>query len=72
VDVGLEVEVDVPELALDVVEADEGRFERLGSATKVAVVPVSFLQTDCVAVAAPATKFTAAHYVLLVNYPVDH
>jgi len=55
--VGLEVEVP----ALDVAEAVAGRLERAVSATNDAVVPVSFLQADCVA-PTPVTKFTARHW----------
>jgi hypothetical protein len=60
----VEPELDVPGVLLDVDEAAEGRLDSEGSATKLAVVPVSFEQTDCVAVAAPATKLTAAHWMI--------
>lgn len=49
-------------MPIDLVGAAEGRLESEVSATKLAVVPVSFVQTDCVAVEAPATNLTAAHW----------
>ncbi len=64
----VELDVDVPEVLLDVDEVAEGRLESEGSATKLVVVPVSFEQTDCVTVAAPATKLTAAHWMKLAFY----
>jgi hypothetical protein len=54
-EVGLEVVV--PEL---VALAVEGKLDRAASATKEAVVLVSFLQEACVA-PTPVTKLTAAH-----------
>jgi hypothetical protein len=55
-EVGLEVAV--PEL---VALAVEGKLDRAASATKEAVVLVSFLQEACVA-PTPVTKLTAAHW----------
>jgi hypothetical protein len=60
VEVAVEVAVPVLVPVLDVAAAEAGRLERTGSATKVAVVPVSFLQTDC-GPPTPVTKFTARH-----------
>ena len=60
-DEGLEVVVGVEVAVLDVAEAVAGRLDKAASATKDAVVPVSFLQADCV-LPTPVTKFTAIHY----------
>jgi len=67
--VGVEVEVEVP--VVDVAAAVAGRLDRAVSATNVAVVPVSFLQTDCVA-PTPVTKFTAIHYFCKLSIRKAH
>ena len=48
-------------LPVSVAAAVAGRLERLASAVKAAVRPVTFWQSEGRSVAAPETKLTAAH-----------
>jgi len=63
--IGIEIDAELAELGEE--EAEAGMLERAASTVKDAVRPVTLLQEDGILMAVPATKLTAAHWMLLEN-----